>query len=526
MADEIIAKFDLQNPSASVVALLKLRTNLAALSGEPLIEEKRRQLDKILQACLGLSVATTVPQAEVVPGEKLKLNFAVRLVTGQPVLWTAIRFPVSGERMALRDYESLSNGVNHSVAQTLPENTPLSQPYWLREDSTAGTFRVADAKLIGQPENPPTFPVEYVFRVGDQTLVILDEPVQAGTESGIFEARRTLKVVAPVSLHCENEVALFTSGSSRDVSVEVVAARANVKGELSLDAPAGWTITPAKQPFNLASAGQREKFSFKVSAPKQAIGVQITARAKIGDATFDNQRIEITYPHIPAQLLQPSARIKAVTLDLAIRGKKIGYVPGAGDSVADALKQMGYEVTTLTGADLTTNRLKDFDAVVIGIRAFNVRNDLVSHLPDLFAFVESGGNVIEQYNRPGNDLKTDKLAPYSLRLSGERVTDENAPMKFLAPDHPALNVPNKITSADFDGWVQERGIYFPNQWDEHFTPILACADAGEEPKSGALLIAQYGKGYFVYTGLDFFRELPAGVPGAYRLFANLVSLGK
>ena len=147
-------------------------------------------------------------------------------------------------------------------------------------------------------------------------------------------------------------------------------------------------------------------------------------------------------------------------------------------------------------------------------------------MPALFAFVEAGGNLIEQYNRPGNDLKTDQLAPYSLKLSGDRVTDENATMIFLAPEHPALNTPNKITSADFEGWVQERGIYFPNQWDEHFTPILACADAGEAPKKGSLLVAQYGKGYFVYTGLVFFRELPAGVPGAYRLFANLISLGK
>ena len=299
-----------------------------------------------------------------------------------------------------------------------------------------------------------------------------------------------------------------------------------MKGELSLDAPATWKVSPAKQSFNIASAGESKKISFKVTAPSKITNAHLTAQAKIGDKVYNNQRIEISYPHIPSQILQPPARIKAVTLDLAIRGKKVGYVPGAGDSVAEALKQMGYEVTMLTGSDLTTNRLKDFDAVVIGIRAFNVRNDLVSHLPDLFAFVESGGNVIEQYNRPGGDLKTEKLAPYSLRLSGDRVTDENATMKFLAPDHPALNTPNKITAADFDGWVQERGIYFPNQWDEHFTPILACADPGEEPKSGALLIAQYGKGYFVYTGLDFFRELPAGVPGAYRLFANLISLGK
>ena len=212
--------------------------------------------------------------------------------------------------------------------------------------------------------------------------------------------------------------------------------------------------------------------------------------------------------------------------------------PRAADVVTGAIQQQQQQQPRIPPAVMQTilsqreaskhilGYLKDFDAVVIGIRAFNVRTDLVSQLPALFAFVEAGGNVIEQYNRPGNDLKTEKLAPYSLKLSGDRVTDENATMTFLATNHPALNTPNKITRADFDGWVQERGVYFPNQWDEHFVPILACSDAGEAPKSGALLVAQYGKGYFVYTGLVFFRELPAGVPGAYRLFANLISLGK
>ncbi|HLZ54265.1 MAG TPA: NEW3 domain-containing protein, partial [Verrucomicrobiae bacterium] len=341
-----------------------------------------------------------------------------------------------------------------------------------------------------------------------------------------FEARRTLKVIPPVSLRCEDAVKLFVPGSTRAVTVEVTAARADLQGELSLDTPDGWKATPVKREFSFASAGAHKEFSFTVTAPSQAATAQITARAKIGDKVYDNQRIEISYPHIPMQLLQPPARIKAVSLDLAIRGKQVGYVPGAGDSVADAIKEMGYDVTVLTGDDLTTNRLKDFDAVVIGVRAFNVRTDLVSHLPALFAYVEAGGNVIEQYNRPGRDLKTDQLAPYSLHISGERVTDETAPVTFLAPDHPVLNTPNKITSADFDGWIQERGIYYPDQWDDHFTPILACGDPGEAPLKGGLLVASYGKGHFVYTGLVFFRQLPAGVPGAYRLFANLVSLGK
>jgi LmbE family N-acetylglucosaminyl deacetylase len=528
-ADEIIAKFDTNNPSASVEALLKLRKNLAALASSPLVEQKRKLLDKILQECLGLSVVTTVAQAEVVPGETVEMHSIARLESDIPVRWRATRDP-----FWIASWEDAINLIPHQAVSRdhaiklspLSTLTPLTQPYWLREEPTTGMFRVDDPRLIGRPENPPTLPIAQVFEVGGQMLTVYDEPVQAGTESGKFEARRTLKIIPPVSLRCEDEVRLFPPGASRDVTIEVTAARADLKGELSLDTPAGWKAAPAKREFSFTSAGQSEKMSFTVTAPPQAATAEITARAKIGDKVYDNQRIEISYPHIPMQLLQPPARVKAVSLDLAIRGKKVGYVPGAGDSVADAIREMGYDVTLLGGEDLTTNRLKDFDAVVIGVRAFNVRTDLVEHLPALFAFVEAGGNVIEQYNRPGNDLKTDKLAPYSLRISAERVTDENATMKFLAPDHPALNVPNKITSADFDGWVQERGIYFPNQWDEHFTPILACADPGEEPKSGSLLVAQYGKGYFVYTGLDFFRELPAGVPGAYRLFANLVSLGK
>lgn len=520
-ADEIIAKFDPNDPSASVSALLVVRTNLAALSGGSLIEEKRRQLDKILQNCLGLSVVTTLASAEVVPGEALKLHSTASVRSTIPVTWNG------GQDGAVAGRKLIpGQTMSQDTTRILPANTPLTQPYWLREDREPGMFRVEDPRLIGSPESPAAFSLQHLFVVGGQSLVVEDVPVQAGTESGKFEARRTLKVIAPVSLRFENEVALFGPGGSRDVSVEVLATRADTKGELSVDAPAGWKITPAHRSFQLASAGQRETFSFKVTAPREAAPAQFTARAKIGGASYDSQRIEISYPHIPEQVLQPPARIRAVPLDLAIRGKRVGYVPGAGDRVAEALKQMGYDVTTLTGAELTTNRLQEFDAVVIGIRAFNVRTDLVAHLPDLFAFVAAGGNVIEQYNRPGGDLKTEQLAPYRLRLSGDRVTDENASMTFLAPDHPALNTPNKITPADFTGWVQERGIYFPDQWDEHFVPILACADAGEAPKSGALLVAPYGKGHFVYTGLVFFRELPAGVPGAYRLLANLISLGK
>ena len=526
LADEVIAKFNPENPSASVPALLELRNQLTALpTTDPLVVEKRAQLDRILQACLGLEVETVIPQAEVVPGESLKMHHSAIMRSSVPVRWLGVRYPViaSGitNAMELRPNQPASR----DSVQTLPASTPLSQPYWLREEGTPGMFRVDDPTLIGRPENPPVFPVEQVFEVGGQALVVPDEPMQVTTNSAKGQIRRRLDVIPPVSLGFGSEVALFSPGASHPVEVEVTAYRASAAGTVQLEAPTGWKVAPAKQSFHLAAIGDHARFKFTVTAPAQSTTAKIIASAKIGGVRYCNQRVEINYPHIPLQLLQPPASLKAVSLNLAIRGHKVGYLPGAGDSVADSLKQMGYTVTMLTDADLTPERLHGLDAVVIGVRAFNVRHDLATNLPGLFAYVEAGGTVVAQYNRPENS-RTLKLAPYDLRLSGDRVTDETAPVTFLAPDNPALNTPNKITNADFAGWVQERGIYFPNQWDEHFTPILACGDPGEAPLKGGLLVAQYGKGYFVYTGLVFFRELPAGVPGAYRLFANLVSLGK
>ena len=526
LADEIIAQFDSQNPAASVPELMKLRKELAALPvDDSVVGEKRAQLDRILQACLGLEVQTTISQAEVVPGEMMKFHHSVVIHSSIPVRWVAVRYP-GIKRQIDQEIELLTNQSRSlDSTQTLPVDTPLSQPYWLREEGTAGLFRVDDPSLIGRPENPPVFPIEQVFEIGGQTLVIPDEAVQVITNSVNSEVRRHLEVIPPVSLDFVSDIALLAPGTSHSVEVEMVASRANLAGILQLEAPQGWDVSPAKQSFHLATVGERVRLKFSITAPPQSATAKIIADAEIAGVRYRNQRVEINYPHIPPQLLQPLASLKAVSLELANRGHTVGYLPGAGDSVAENLKQMGYSVKVLDDTDLTPEQLHGLDAIVIGVRAFNVRNNVASQLPVLFSYVENGGTIVAQYNRP-DGLKTTKLAPFELHLSGDRVTDENATAIFLAPDHPVLNTPNKITSADFDGWVQERGIYFPNQWDDHFTPILAFNDPGESPLKGGLLVAQYGKGYFVYTGLVFFRELPAGVPGAFRLFANLISLGK
>jgi LmbE family N-acetylglucosaminyl deacetylase len=531
LTNDAIAHFNPQDPSASIPALLKTKNRLAPLPSDPLIDAKRRQLDHILQKCLGLEVATTVPQAEVVPGEPLKLQHTAIVHSNVPVRWITVRYPsidksLSDPAIAL----TANQPATRDSTQTLPVNTPLSQPYWLREPEAEGMFRVDDASLIGRAENPPAFPIEQIFEVGGQTLIIPDQPVQIIQAETNAQARRRLDVIPPVSLSFASNVQLFAPGSAHPVTVQLTAYRASTAGTLQLDAPFGWAVAPVQQSFNLHAIGDQTSLSFTITAPPQPTSTNIIARATIDGATYDNQRIEIRYSHIPVQLLQPPASLKAVCLDLQIRAHRIGYLPGAGDSVAQSLAQMGCTVTLLTGADLTAERLRNFDAVVIGIRAFNVRTDLASNLPALFAYVQSGGNVIVQYNTP-TGLSTPRLAPFDLKLSRDlphnRVTDENAPITLLVPDHPAFTTPNKIVSADFDGWVQERGLNFPSEWDtNHFTALLACNDPGEAPLKGGLLVAHYGKGYFVYTGLSWFRQLPVGVPGAYRLFANLLSLGK
>ncbi len=525
LAKEALESFDARNPAKSVPALLAMRRTLATLPDSAVVAARSRQLDRIVQACLGLFVETTIPQAEVVAGEELKLRHTAIVRTAIPVRWKSVRYPAQGGELAVDADVQNNVPVSRDSAGLLPKDTPLSQPYWLRNEGTLGTYRIDTPALIGRPENPPVVPVQFVLEIDGETLTVDDEPVRLIADPTKGEIRRRLEVIPPVTLRFDRNILLLAPRAGGTVTVEVEATRAKTAGSVRIDAPAAWKLQPERRDFSLSTAGERASFTFEITAPAQPAKARLGIVAEVDGGRFRNGWVDIQYDHIPRVLLQPEARLTAVSLDLATRGRKIGYLPGAGDDVAECLADMGYAVTTLSGADLIAERLREFDAVVVGVRAFNTRTDIAGSLGGLFAYAEAGGTVIEQYSRPGRDLKTGQLAPYSLSLSNERVTEEDAAVTLLVPDHPALNTPNKIIGADFDGWVQERGVYFANQWDEHFTPILASGDTGGPPLKGGLLIARHGRGWFVYTGLAFFRQLPDGVPGAYRLFANLIALG-
>lgn len=522
-AAAIVAAFKPEDPASAVPALLELREQLARLPFDPVVADKRVELDRILTRCLGLEVASRAAQPEVVPGEMLAVTRTVSVRGPLPVILVRVGRDQVGRTLPA------GGTVTLSAQLAVPRDTAFTQPYWLREEGAAGIFRVDDPQLIGSAENVASFADEYVFEVSGRTLVVTEDLVhaQAGPKG---ERRRRVDVIPPVSLRFAAEVSLFTPGARRTVTVDVLAARAGATGRLELALPKGWSVQPASQPFQLAAVGDRATLRFEVTAPAQVGSGRMTATAEVGGQRYAQQRIEINYPHIPLQLLQPPAKARLLCADVAVRGKRVGYLAGAGDDTASALEQLGYAVTMLSGADLVPEKLAGLDAVVIGVRAFNERRDLTSAVGGLWKYVEEGGTVIAQYNRP-NGLRTETLGPYALSIQGSapqlRVTDETAPVTVLAPEHPALTTPNRIAKADFDGWVQERGAYFPSTWDkDHYQPIFAMSDPGEAPLQSSVLVARHGKGYYVYTGLAFFRQLPAGVPGAYRLFANLVSLGK
>lgn len=524
--EKIIADFKPDAPAASLPALLAARKQFAALPTDAVVTDKRAQLDRIILSCVGVRVGTTPDHGEAVPGESVRLTaYVTAAAPGVRYLGASTPFgPLQTKPIELRPTNEPPSQVVEFAPLQLPANLPISQPYWLRQPGSAGISTVTDPQFIGLPENPPTLPITHRFEIGGTTIEVADEPVVTTPE--LRQRHGRLETVPPVSLAFSSEIVFVGPSIAKSVDVTVTAARAG-HGTLRLRAPAGWTVAPAEQPFAFDQPGAKATFTFTLTAPATGGAGRIAAEAEIGGHVYSNKREELRYEHLPLLLLQPPASVRVASFDLALRAKNIGYLPGAGDYVAECLEQMGCTVRRLAGSDLTPEKLAGLDVVVIGVRAFNERADLKDHLAGLFAWVEQGGTVIAQYNRP-NGLAAPTLAPYALSIEGPapalRVTDERAPVTALA-EHPALTRPNLITAADWDGWVQERGAYFPSKWDEaHFTPLLAMSDPGETPLKSSLLVARHGKGYYVYTGLAFFRQLPAGVPGAWRLFANLVSL--
>jgi LmbE family N-acetylglucosaminyl deacetylase len=413
---------------------------------------------------------------------------------------------------------------------TVPDNAPSTQPYWLARPRTKDQFDW-DASM---PQTLPFAPAIVHARVEltlDGERVVIDQPVEYRFADKTFgEIRRDLKVAPALSLVVHPSLLVIPAGDAnraREISVEITHnARRATNGSIKLAAPQGWKVEQDVPPLAFTRQYEKTARTFKVTPPAGANGAfDLKAVAEANGRLYDNGYTVISYPHIESHLVYRPATTKVEVFDVKVAGNlKVGYIMGSGDDGPEVLRQMGANVKLINAAELASGDLSVYDTIVLGIRVYEVNEDVIANNKRLLDYVSNGGTLIVQYNK--GEYASGNFAPYPVKMRGDRVTDETAPITVLAPDHPLFNFPNKITAEDWKGWSQERGLYFLSDWDAHYTPLLASSDNPGDSLKGGQLITQYGKGYYVYTAYAWFRQFPAGVPGAYRLFANLASYSK
>ena len=520
---QIATEFNFNEPSASIPNLAKAYSMIQALDENHWAPLKSAEIKEIIAACSGLYLEAIAQNQEATPGSNIKLKLeAINRSTTPIQLLSVITLP--NEMKTAQNLELKNNILkNIDLDLRLPESINYTQPYWLQESGSEGMYTVNNHKNIGIPDIIREVKVVFNLKISGVEIPFERTVVYKYNDDVKGEIYNYLDIVPEVTTAIIDNVLLFKDNKVKYVGVKIRTGKDAVKGTLELDLPKNWNVSPKLISFDIAKKGSEQIVYFEVTPPNKPEEAIAKSVAIIGNKRFDKEQIFINYDHITKQQVLKPAEAKMIKTDLKTTDEKIAYIMGAGDEVPNSLMQLGYMVTILKPEEISPEKLENFDVVMTGVRAYNTINALAFKQDILFEFVKSGKTMVVQYNTNG-DLVTEKIAPYSLKLSKDRVTEENAEVRFLAPNHPVLNFPNKITKKDFEGWKQEQGLYYPNEFDKAFTPILSSNDAGETPKNGALLVAPYGKGYYIYTGLSFFRELPEGVTGAYKLMTNIISL--
>jgi len=519
--------FDFKNPAASVPELVKAYSLIEKLEDKHWKFVKLEEIKKIIAACTGLYLEAVTDVQEITPGSTLKVKWEAINRSDIVMQLEGIGAVPAYKHQGEQKIRPLQNNVSltETITLDLPNNFDLTNAYWLNQTGTNGMYRVDNQEEIGLPDVIRHAKVGFWININDVTIPYERNVVYKYNDDVKGEVYQPLDIVPLVTSSVAEKVYIFNSDRSKTVSVKIKAGKDNISGNAKLEVPQSWKVTPTEIPFTIDKKGQETVAVFTVTPSSEASEISIKSVITVGDREFDKEKIDINYSHIYKQMVLKTAEAKAIRVKIKTKNEKIAYLMGAGDEVPKSLTQMGYEVTILKPEEISAERLQNFDVVITGIRAYNVVNALAYKQRLLLDFVQNGKTMIVQYNTL-DDLVTKDMSPFPIKLSRDRVTEENAEVRFLAPNHPVLNYPNKITADDFKGWKQEQGLYYPSEWDANFTPILSANDQGEKPKNGALLVAKYGKGNYVYTGLSFFRELPEGVPGAFRLLANIIALGK
>tara|TARA_B100000401_G_C52813338_1_gene725197 strand:+ start:2684 stop:5161 length:2478 start_codon:yes stop_codon:yes gene_type:complete len=485
---------------------------------------KKNEIKNLIKASSGLFFEALSNVELASYGEEVKIKFDV--INRSP-------YPIKLDKIQLNEKEfiiddSLKNNKLFSVEKSfqLPLEHEVSEKYWLKNPSEFGSYNIDDQKLITEPDNKPVLEAKFIFKVNGQQISYIS-PVTYKLNSPINgDEYRPFNIGNPIYLNPKNDLEYLVNTNKKNLEVEVISGANNISARIYLDAPEGTKVDPEFYDINFKNNNEKKLLNFNVSLSDNKNSInKVSYKAKIDDKIFSRGINKIIYSHISHQTRFPKSEVSLIKFDLNVKAKNIAYIMGSGDKIPESLSLVGYKVDLFDKNDINIDNLKDYDALIVGVRAFNSDKSLLDIKPQLMNFMESGGNVIIQYNTSRN-LDVNKFSPYPFTLSRNRVSQENAPVRIINSKHPALNYPNKITLEDFNGWVQERGLYFPNSWSNDFETIISSNDKGESPNNGGILISKVGEGYFVYTSYSWFRQLPAGVSGAYKIFTNLISLGK
>jgi LmbE family N-acetylglucosaminyl deacetylase len=524
--DSIAGSFDLLHPERSVKGLVRLYHALSNLPEGYWKNQKIKETQLLIEQCSGLFMDITASDQFAVQSDSLRLNFFFNNRLGVNAVLQSISTDGFDSTLQLPLAKNRNLAFAKSILVSLSK--PLTQPYWLVNKMSEGYFNVTDQQKIGQADVDPSYTVNIAVNIEGEIFNFSKAVKYKFTDPVKGELYEPLVVVPPVIVSPSEDLQVITPEKMQLAGS--FSARGMKKGYATQVQVMGASGQPFKSislssaSISIAAKNQVSEISYTGAGEKKDDEMKI-AFAPAGNEAFDMH--EIKYDHIPYIDYFHPAAVTLRYVDLKTYNKKIGYIVGAGDKVPRALEQMGYDVTLLGDKELSRNNLQQFDAIIAGVRAYNTDEWMGKHYDRLMKYINDGGNFIVQYNNLQFRGGQPRIGPYNFTIANRRITDENAEVVILKPAHPVLNFPNTITKDDFKGWIQERSIYHASNFDRaNFETIFSMQDPGENPDEGSLVIARYGKGFFTYTGLVFFRELPAGVPGAYRLLANIIALNK
>ncbi|MFW0715978.1 PIG-L family deacetylase [Pedobacter sp. N23S346] len=526
LIDIVLLSFDYNHPDKSLHGLLMLRKKIAELQDPNLRKDKLAAIDHIILSCTGFMGEVVTNQAEAIAGNSYSFRLNVIARSAVPVVLEEVNWINQTDRLNRKVSGDSLLTIERKIQ--IPAGTALTEPYWLEKPAkNAATFSVANDTLIGLAENESALNVTLALKIGSEKFIIKLPLSFKKLDPVKGDVVEQLRIVPALDLSFAEPVYFAKEKEGLSVTLKLKANQYINYGSVSFKI--GNTIIKTFTGINLPDNTVTIK-DFLI--PAEDLSKIKTSQNKLEavfyaeNNTFNKGQVLIQYPHLPSLQYFVPAATWLLKGDIKVLAKKVGYIQGAGDLIPEFLRQAGLQVDVLTEADiLNPIKLATYDAVVTGVRVINTEKRIKNWQTALKSYVENGGTIVMQYNTT-QDMALQDFGIYPFSISGKRVTEENAAVKFLIPNHKLLNYPNKITAADFNGWVQERGAYFLDKWDDKYEPLFEMNDTGEEPLKGSTLYAKYGKGNFIYSPLAFFRQLPAGNVGAARLFFNFISVGK